>query len=233
MKTQLKHLYLCCMLWGGMVLLSIPGQAMERKSIEKEFIELATQHQPKERQLAESLWKEIEGSYTEERRAYHNLQHLENFYRHLQMVKDSLDDYNSVFMAMIYHDIVYFTSANEENSAELAQEQLKLLGFPPTQIARVKELILATKGHELSEDSDMNYFLDADLSILGLSAPVYDRYTAGIIAEYGGGTAFLQGRKRFLERYLLKESLFMTDFFRKRYEKSARANILREIESLN
>lgn len=230
MKAKLPYNFVFCMLLGGLFLLSIPVQAMqnERQAIKKEFIQILSSYSTSPERL-EKAWSEIEKIYTEERRTYHNMEHLENFYSQLQKVKDRIHDYESVFMAMIYHDIVYFTSSNEMLSAEKATEDLNFFQFPKDKISRVESLILATQNHSLSPDSDTNYFLDADLSILGLSPEKYDAYTKGILGEYGAGKTFLQGRKRFLQRYLQKETLYMTEYFQNLYEKTARQNIEREI----
>lgn len=66
-------------------------------------------------------------------------------------------------------------------------------------------MILATKKHELLNDSaDLKLFLDFDLSILGTSAEVYQRYSQAIRKEYSWGPYFLyrKGRKKILENFL-------------------------------
>lgn len=71
------------------------------------------------------------------------------------------------------HDAVYNTGRNdnEEQSAELASQILDSLHVNMQTIKFVKDLILATKGHNgsnLSEDAKL--FLDMDLAILGMQS---------------------------------------------------------------
>lgn len=226
-NTFLKIALICC-------IVTLQHTAMgQHPSIRQQFTEIALTYQ-NDRILADRLWTEIDSIYQEDRRTYHNMVHLENFHLQLGKCRSHLQDYETVFMAMVYHDMVYFTKdgTNEEKSAELARDRLQLLKFPEPKIAKCVSMILATKGHAKSTDSDTNYFLDADLSILGLSPATYDAYTKGILQELGAGPQSLGGRKRFMQRFLTQDRIFHTDFFHALYEEKARENIQREIDSI-
>lgn len=67
-------------------------------------------------------------------------------------------------------------SNNEELSADFAVKRLKSIQVPDEQIQTCYDLIIATKNHQLSDDSDTNYFIDAELSVLGKDAPIYKAY---------------------------------------------------------
>lgn len=184
--------------------------------------------------LLDRCWEEVVEAYTGPRRHYHNLEHLANFERHLHSCKDSLEDFETAYLAMIYHDVVYFTTdgTNEDQSAAFADRHLALLGYPADKVARCHALIMATKTHAGSTDSDTNYFVDADMAILGADPAAYQRYVANIRQEYGASPQFDRGRQRVLQHFLDMDRLFKTDLFFDRFEKQARKNIAAEIRSL-
>lgn len=139
-----------------------------------------------------------------------------------------------------FHDAVYTPRAldNEKRSADLAEAELSRLGISPERRNKVKKLILETKSHEVSEsDTDAQFFMDADMSILGADKETYDRYAKNIKEEYAeqhsGITpdVFKRGRKSILEGFLKRSRIFLTDTMHDRYEQRARGNIGREIAS--
>lgn len=184
--------------------------------------------------LLETCWLEVIDAYTDPRRYYHNLEHLQNFSNKLDLCKHKLKDYPTVFLAMIYHDIVYFMNdgSNESKSADIAALHLAKIGYPSYSISEVAELINATKTHALSKDADVNYFVDADMSILGSDATYYDQYAINIWREYNQSPQFAQGRKQVLQHFLTMDRIYKTDFFYQRYEHLARQNMEREIALL-
>ncbi|WP_437918695.1 HD domain-containing protein [Sphingobacterium sp. LRF_L2] len=184
--------------------------------------------------LVETCWQQVMDAYSAPQRFYHNLEHLQNFSNKLDFCKNKLKDYPSFFLAMIYHDIVYFMKdgSNETKSAEVAAVHLKKLGYPVEGIDHIVQLIEATKTHAASMNADVNYFLDADMSILGSDAAYYDQYAINIWKEYELSPQFPQGRKRVLQHFLAMDRIFKTDLFFQRYEQNARRNIERKIGKL-
>ena len=91
-------------------------------------------------------------------------------------------------------------------------------------------MILATKKHELSNDPDTNYFLDADLSILGSDRKSYERYATAIRQEYieVPDALYVPGRLKVLAHFLSMERIYKTDHFKNLLEIQARNNL--EIE---
>ena len=185
--------------------------------------------------LIESCWNEIIASYSDQRRSYHTLIHLQHFSDQLNLCKDQLSDYPTAYLAMIYHDIVYFTmdGTNEEKSAIVAAGHLNRLHYPADLISLCSEMILATKTHAGNSSSDINYFIDADMSILGADKGSYAKYAAGIRKEYGDSIYFDRGRKQILQHFLNMERIFKTDLFFDKYEHQARKNIQGEIDNLS
>ncbi|MFT3796127.1 hypothetical protein [Flavobacterium sp.] len=199
------------------------------------FLKLVAQYSP-DKALANDLWLEIFTKYSEPKRHYHTITHLENLIKDLTSVKKSITDWETMLFAAFYHDLVYkaTNSTNEEESAKMAQDRLTLIGFPPERIAACYAMILATKNHEPSTDPDTNLLLDADLAILGQKQDDYQLYAENVRKEYSIYPDFIynNGRKKALQHFLDMESIYKTDHFIAKYEKQARINIANELEDL-
>jgi predicted metal-dependent HD superfamily phosphohydrolase len=187
-------------------------------------------------QLIETLWNEIDNHYSEKGRHYHTLTHLQNLLDVLTEVQNQIEDWDAVLFALFYHDIIYkpTNNNNEEKSAVLAKERLLEISFPAKSIDKCESMILATKTHTFSTNSDTNYFTDADLSILGQNHNVYTEYTKQVRKEYSIYPDFLYnpGRKKVLEHFLQMDRIFKTEFFFLKFEKQARENLRLELQSL-
>ena len=205
----------------------------EIEALKRTYLEILSPYgAPSER--LDSCWQEVVSAYADPRRHYHTMEHLVNFSRHLDSCRDKLVDFEAAFLAMIYHDVVYFMpdGTNEEKSAAFGDRDLALLGYPTAKMARCHDLIMATKTHAGGEDDDINYFVDADMAILGADDATYRRYVANIRKEYGDTPQFDRGRQRVLRYFLDMDRLFKTDWFYERFEVQARKNIAAEIDLL-
>ena len=200
------------------------------------FLQLVNKYS-KDKELATNLWLEIFTKYSDSKRQYHTIDHLEAIIVDLTEVKDKIEDWDTTLLAVFYHDIIYkaSSSTNEGDSAKLAMQKLSEIGYPAEKIAKCANLILATKLHELSEDNDTNYLIDADLAILGRGQYEYQKYTEQIREEYSIYPDFMynNGRKKALQHFLQMEAIYKTEHFLKKYEKQARINIANELEGLN
>lgn len=96
-------------------------------------------------------------------------------------------------------------------------------------------MILATKSHERTNDSDTNFFIDADLSIIGSDEDTYSSYVDKIRNEYYylSEDAFKSGRKRIVVHLLGMDKLYKTQYFYSKYEEQARKNLSDELKTLN
>lgn len=188
-----------------------------------------------DKSFIENLWLEIEQKYSEKDRYYHNLEHLDNMFAELDMVKN-ITNVTNISFSVFYHDVIYDTSSksNEEKSAEFAKKRLQQLNFKPSDIAEVEHQILATKAHQNSDDKDLNYLLDADLSILGKELETYIDYAKKIRKEYSiyPDLLYRPGRKKVLKHFLAMGNIFKTNYFREKYEEQAKRNIQWEIDNL-
>ncbi|HEX2627964.1 MAG TPA: hypothetical protein VHM26_03105 [Chitinophagaceae bacterium] len=186
--------------------------------------------------VIELYWKEIADAYSSKNRHYHNLDHLNNLYQQLLPVKDNIRDWPIIIFSIAYHDLVYNSRKkdNEVKSAERAVERLQAIRINTDRIDHCKQQILATAGHLISDNSDVNYFTDADLSILGVSQSNYLDYASAIRKEYKMYPGFLYkpGRIKVLKYFLSLDRIFKTDHFHALYEVAARNNLAHEIQLL-
>jgi predicted metal-dependent HD superfamily phosphohydrolase len=203
--------------------------------MECEFVQMCSRYCNKE-ELVQQAWNEIVACYSEPARCYHNLNHLEALRGELEAVRSFINSWGEVMFALYYHDIVYnvLRNDNEKQSAILAAQKMQQMGMPAMMTDRVRELILATKSHTSSHNTDVNYFTDADLSILGKDRETYMGYTQHVRREYGIYPALLYrpGRKKVLQHFLQMKRIYKTDWFYEKYESSARANMQAELDSI-
>ena len=186
--------------------------------------------------LIEKLWFEIESNYSNKKRYYHNLNHLNSLLNELKKAEDKIKDWETILFSLFYHDIIYSATKknNEEKSAELAKKRMLELSIPNEKIELCKAQILATKFHTKSVNSDTNYFTDADLSILGQSWESYSNYYQNVRKEYSiyPNIIYKRGRKKALKHFLAMNRIFKTDFFFNKYESQAKKNLIMELDLL-
>jgi len=190
----------------------------------------------KDHVLANDFWLEIFTKYSEPKRYYHTITHLENLIEDLKNVRDQITDWETTLFAVFYHDIIYkaTSSTNEEDSAKIAHERLAEIGYPAEKITKCVQMILATKLHGNSEDMDTNFLTDADLAIFGQNSYDYQQYTENVRKEYSiyPDFVYMPGRKKVLQHFLQMERVYKTDYFFDKYEKQARVNLANELTIL-
>ncbi len=185
----------------------------------------------------ESLWNAITQYHGKKNRYYHNLSHLEHLYSNLTKVQNKINDWDMVLFALFYHDYIYnaLKQDNEEQSAKKVVEVLHALSIEKHRILQCQEIILATKGHHTSENQDINYFTDADLSILGHHWEAYEIYFKNVRKEYTYYPDFMynKGRIKVLKHFLNMPKIYKTDHFYNKFEKQAKDNLQEEINILS
>lgn len=181
-----------------------------------------------------SLWVDLEKTYSKKSRYYHNLTHLEEMVFWFLKYKQQLQQPNEVLYSIFYHDYVYNVTRkdNELKSAEHAIALLK----PNHQLNKqlVFDSIVATQLHQHSENKDSNWLIDFDLKILSKDWEDYKTYCQQIRKEYNIYPDFLYnpGRKKALAHFLENENIYQTETFRTHFEDKARENIQKEIATL-
>jgi predicted metal-dependent HD superfamily phosphohydrolase len=183
----------------------------------------------------------LQAAYATPPRAYHNFAHVEEVLRHYDAVADGpgWQQPEEVRLAVLYHDAIYEPGRkdNESRSADLAIGHLqRWLADRGIDAMRVAELINLTARHGALKpgdvDRDAALFLDCDMAILAMDAATFAAYDRGIAAEYRGKVPawlFKLNRRRFLKALLMKERIFLSDWFHERLDAQARINLRRAV----
>jgi predicted metal-dependent HD superfamily phosphohydrolase len=177
--------------------------------------------------------------YAEPHRRYHTWAHVQACLDELSRLDGlSQGDRELLTFAIWWHDAIYDPrrSDNEEQSAELAVQELAEAGAGEAVSGEVARLILLTKGHEVAASDRLGALLvSIDLSILGAAPEAYTAYTEAVREEYVfvPEAAFRAGRAAILQRFLDSQRIFPDEAFAARLEARARANLAAEIARLS
>lgn len=179
---------------------------------------------------ADTAFDDLVDRYAEPGRAYHALPHILQCLSELYTAHHLLHRPDEAEAAVWYHDAIYDPRAadNESRSADLADAVLGRAGVVAARREEIRRLILATTHRTApAADDDAAIVVDADLSILGADRAIFDAYEQGIRREYAfvPEAAFIEGRRKILDAFLARPSIYSTAFFRDRYEERARANL--------
>lgn len=175
------------------------------------------------------------GAYDAPERGYHNLLHISEVLERIDELSREIEfDTTSVRLAAWFHDAVHDTAPEpERRSAEWAA---RALSGSEVGVDEVVRLILLTIDHSVA-DGDVNgaVLCDADLAILAAPRARYNDYAAGVRREYAVFTdaEFAAGRSLVLRALVDAEHLFSTEHARRHWESTARANVARELVSLD
>jgi pantetheine-phosphate adenylyltransferase len=190
----------------------------------------------------ESLWKRL-GARSDPRdvyrslqerhivpeRYFHTLGHVAGCLRELDGLRLQAGDADAIEAALWFHDVVYVPGNpdNENLSAEYAGKILAEAGLEEERIARIRELILATRHRQTPVTPDGRLIADIDLSIFGRPPCEYLEYEQAVRDEYSALTEldFSRGRYRFLQSILARALIYYTPDFQTRYEAQARRNL--------
>lgn len=192
--------------------------------------------------LPEPLWGAVRAAYGEPGRAYHDLAHVREVLRRVGEVARDVgwQRPREVYLAALFHDAVYVPGRhdNEARSAELAREAVaRWLPGEGLDEGLIERLILLTARHGALGPADVGdeeaLFLDCDMAILGSDAAVFDAYDRAIAAEYSAvpPELYAAGRRRFFEKLLAAERIFLSPYFHARLEASARDNLRRKLDA--
>ncbi|GGK78264.1 cation:proton antiporter domain-containing protein [Amphritea balenae] len=182
---------------------------------------------------ASHLYNELIELYNEPHRHYHAARHIAHCLRELDLAREHMETPDAVELALWFHDAIYNPKArdNEQQSADLFIARMG--DQVDARLAQeVVELILLTRHKETPKTQDGQFTVDIDLS--GFGQPWQDclQDTKAIRAESPDmpEADFLNRQVLFLQALLDRQHLYVSDFFRQRYEASAQANIRKLIQ---
>jgi predicted metal-dependent HD superfamily phosphohydrolase len=176
-------------------------------------------------------------AYSGPTRQYHSLAHIEDCLDQLADCALPQQQSDPLALAFWFHDAIYSwrSKTNEADSARWAREFLEGCDAPNELTTDVSDLIMATR-HFVPEPlvGDQPLIVDIDLSILGRTPEVYDRYEVAIREEYKWVPAITYRRERraVLRAFLDRETIYNAQRFQQLYEEPARDNLKRAIEML-
>jgi predicted metal-dependent HD superfamily phosphohydrolase len=184
----------------------------------------------------EALLRDLIARYSEPHRKYHTLQHLQECFEKLGQLRALARKPEEIELALWFHDAIYDTKRkdNEEKSAQWARSTVLEAGLPAPVGDRVYELVMVTRHNAVPADVDQQVLVDVDLSILGASPDRFDEYELQVRQEYSWvpGPLFRRERRKVLEDFLKRRTIFQTKQFIGAYEAQARANLPRSIAKL-
>lgn len=181
------------------------------------------------------VYQELVRRYSEPHRHYHTPEHIGHCLRQLDLAAGLMDDADAVEMGLWFHDAIYDPRAsdNERRSAELftqVVDQDVSTAFRQS----VYNLIMVTMHPEHPKSLNEQFMVDIDLSSFGLPWDTFQRHSEAVRREYAhlSDQRFYPNQIGFLRSLLARPAFFFTDFFRARYEKTARENIGRHLQEL-
>ncbi|MEG6586261.1 HD domain-containing protein [Dendrosporobacter sp. 1207_IL3150] len=186
----------------------------------------------------EKVYRLILLQYTDAKRTYHNIEHLNCCFRHFDKVKTLLTNPDAVEFALWFHDFVYVPSSvsNEVLSANIARKYCRDFLGQENFGEEVFQLIIATKHLETTNlQDDCEFIADIDLAILGADLENFVKYENNIRKEYSflGEKQYRSERLKVLSSFIMHDYIYLTPYFRKSLEDKARRNISCLIKCLN
>lgn len=182
-----------------------------------------------------NAYEELLERYNEPHRKYHNLAHINHCLGEFSAIRSLANEPDILELAIWYHDAIYYLNVddNEERSADLVKGVMRKFLLPEGLIKVVTEIIIATKHSEVPGSFDAKLMLDIDISNIG-SAEKFKETNKQVREEYSLApeNVFNSGRSNILQSFLNRPSIYLTEFFQEKYEKTARENIETAIKNL-
>ena len=183
--------------------------------------------------------EELLKAYNSNGRFYHTIQHLNEMLELFEALEGKFNVKSSLLWAILFHDYVYNpASANNEEDSVLVWEEFyeeNKLKLEPTLKEEVSELIMATKTHEASTINPLHQaMVDMDLAILASDVNRFNEYERQIRHEYSfvNDGIYNEGRVAFIKKILARNTIFLTSYFRDKYEDKARMNLNKLVQVL-
>lgn len=190
---------------------------------------------PKATIVADRLFNELDRRYGEAHRRYHTGAHIAHCLQQMDSAAPVLGKNDAVEMAIWFHDAIWDPKAsdNEYRSAELFKSRVSDVASKAF-IDAVYRLIMITVHPSSPQMDDEKFLVDIDLSSFGMPWDAFSRDSALVREEFAHLSDDEFGRNHciFLRSLLDRESIFTTEYYRERYEETARANMRRQLTEL-
>jgi predicted metal-dependent HD superfamily phosphohydrolase len=175
-------------------------------------------------------------AYAEPHRRYHGLDHLRDCLAQLDAAPADEKERELAEIALWFHDAVFTPSRadNEARSADWAADAMLQAGMSEVRAREVARLIRATDHIRPATDTTGALVCDVDLSILGRAPSAFEEYERRIREEYRDvpERLYRQGRSAVLSRFLTRDQIYQSAYFRDRYESAARRNLIQALKRL-
>ncbi len=188
-----------------------------------------------------SLGNLIQQAYCDEHRYYHNDTHISEglmeYTRIHRIMRLSPTNRLLLFLMWLFHDAVNDPEANDNES----QSAIMFVQFARHELKLSKALvrmgirgILATD-HKIAPSDELSQIL-CDIDLVRLACPwdEFERHTANLRLEKAhlNDDQFRVWQITTLRMFLDRQSIYLTDDFRTRYEAPARTNLTRALAEL-
>ncbi len=214
----------------------VTAQPDEQNRLKARFLGLWEHYFGSSEPTGESVLNRLVALYAQSHRHYHTLDHIQHCLRLFDQVAEWLQEPHAVELALWFHDAIYVSGAkdNERRSADLFLEYANARTDTAFQ-QRIDDLVMVTTHTGLPSRSDEQFIVDIDLSSFGLPWEAFMRDGLRIRAEFAevADDDYYPGHLRFLRGLSERPSFFFTDYFRQRYEHTARENIQRLVNDLS
>lgn len=202
---------------------------------------LGARDNPITERTIDGTYNELFSAYTGPDRHYHDLKHIDEGLELIDRddVRLLAENPDVLEMAWWWHDETYETNDeakfNESTSAVNAFRSLRDLGVFDKICAEVLVGIMPTMHSYIP--TQPNHMLIVDIDLVRLADPweTFCINTENIRKEYGTTPEeFKVGQAQFLRNFTKnRPSVFLTDYFRERYETQAQENIRRVLAQTN
>ncbi|NUZ09087.1 HD domain-containing protein [Piscinibacter koreensis] len=184
------------------------------------------------------LLDELETSWSEPNRRYHDLRHLRECLALFSRWQGACEHPGEVALALWFHDAVHDAKSpdNELKSASWAARSLVSAGVAVGAAQRVHDLVIATcHGSQVQgQGRDAELLLDVDLAILGSPPERFTAYDDAIREEYAWVplVQYRVQRQRVLQGFLARPRIYATKAARELLEAQARLNLAAALRGL-
>ena len=186
---------------------------------------------------AKEIFNDFVNAYDSIGRGYHGLEHIETMLRDFVNninFRNQVKNYDMFKYAIFMHDYKNGLPNDVVESAKYALNLVKHLSEYNKKY--INKLIMATDYEHSPEITTFDEALiqDLDLAILGKNSIEYKKYSASVRQEYAkfDNSIYNPARIKLLQKFLSKNYIYNTPYFRNNFESSARKNIQLEIKSL-